>query len=381
MKTPTAAAAVARLYLGTMTFGWSQSSQRVDETVAYDMLERFVTAQNNNDHRDGGGGGGGGGGGRGTRGGCHIDTARIYAGGKTETILGHVLKSAVPQTANILLGTKAHPSQPGGLSADGIQQQFQSSVDAMGLSKNDCCIHEYYLHQPDPNHTLLESLQTMHTLVLQGRIQVIGLSNYHASEVQRAFELCQEYQLTPPQVYQGLYNPLNRLVEDELLPILRTHNCAFVAYNPLAAGLLTGKHTNVNPDQAAPGRFKKNPNYLPRFYTPDNFDALHLIQQACDAVGLGMVEATYRWLLRHSALHPTDGVLIGASSIQQLDHNLAACHSARVDPPLPDSVLRAFDEAWNITRSKAFPYWRSYSLDMPDRDALDPGASYEAAKK
>ena len=104
-------------------------------------------------------------------------------------------------------------------------------------------LEEYYLHQPDTENSLLEALRTTHELVAEGKVRVLGMSNYHASEVERAFALCEEHGLTKPKVYQGLYNPLNRMVEDELLPLLRKHGCAFVAYNPLAAGLLSGRHT------------------------------------------------------------------------------------------------------------------------------------------
>jgi aflatoxin B1 aldehyde reductase len=318
-----------------------------------------------------------------------VDTARIYAGGKTETILGVVLSSAkMKKTVDpnaLLVGTKAHPSQPHGLLALGLEQQLSASLQAMGLPM-DYCLQEYYLHQPDTEHDLLESLRALHGLVAAGRIRNIGMSNYHASEMRRAFDLCREHGLTPPSVYQGLYNPLNRAVEDELLPVLRANNCSFVAYNPLAAGLLTGKHTDPDPTRAQAGRFKDNPNYLPRFYTPRNFEAVDAIRAACQSEGIHMVEATYRWMLRHSALLPDkDGLLLGASSVAQLDQNLYACGVAASDEgPLPGPVLDAFEAAWGlVSRSSSpspFPYWRSYSADMPNRGSLDPGASYEAVK-
>ena len=116
------------------------------------------------------------------------------------------------------------------------------------------------------------------------------------------------------------------------------------------------------------------------FYTKENFQAITIIQQACQDAGITMVEATYRWLLYHSLLKSTDGILIGASSIQQLQQNLESCTSSARSEPLPDTILQAFDDAWIITRPTAFPYWRSYSSDMPNRDQLDPGASYDAAK-
>ena len=232
---------IPRAYLGTMTFGWSQrTSSYVDESVAIEMVKKFIhfneevykntdttEDDSNNDtttagllqHR--------------------IDTARIYAGGKTEHIVGTVLEqvhAAAPSTT-FLVGTKAAPSvQPYGLSPEGMREQFATSMTALGGSSsfpNGCA--EYYLHQPDPDHPLLESLRCADALHKEQKIHTIGMSNYHVSEVARAFQLCREHDLTPPTVYQGLYNPLNRLVEEDLLPLLKAHDCAFVAYNPLVS--------------------------------------------------------------------------------------------------------------------------------------------------
>lgn len=351
------------LYLGTMTFNWKgQTSSFVDDSVASQMVNAFVDF-----HEKGAP--------------VRIDTARIYAGGDSERQLG---RSKLDNFPTISMGTKAHPSQPNGLSPKGIRSQLQSSLDAMGLSS----VNEYYLHQPDEENSLLESLKTCNELIEEGTISAIGMSNYHASEVQRAFDLCNEHGLAKPSVYQGLYNPLNRCVEDELLPVLKENGCSFVAYNPLAAGLLTGKH--LKDGDVKEGRFKNNPNYLPRFYTPSNFEALGLIQTACKETDISMVEASYRWLMRHSALKSGDddtsgdGLLLGASSLQQLEENLRSCAAAK-DDDLPQPVLDAFDAAWEITKNDKtsggpFPYWRSYSSDMPGKDSLDPGASYNAAK-
>jgi aflatoxin B1 aldehyde reductase len=349
---------VPRLYLGTMTFGWmGQTSSTVDEPMAMEMLKLFVQHNEAADLEV-----------------HHVDTARIYASGRTEPIVGAILKSFTPSKGAIVLGTKAHPSVEGGLSSAGIRGQVQASLEAMDVKS----FGEYYLHQPDTEHSLLESLKCAHDLVTEGVVCTIGMSNYHSSEMERAFQICETHNLTRPTVYQGLYNPLNRAVEEELLPVLKKNKCSFVAYNPLAAGMLAGKHTNKDEVQA--GRFKNNPNYLPRFYTDSNFEAIDLIRKACEKEGITMVEATYRWLLRHSALDENDGVLLGASSAAQLTQNLHACAAATEKGPLSPQVLEAFDEAWKITADGAFPYWRSYSSDMPNRDSLDQGASYDAAK-
>jgi aflatoxin B1 aldehyde reductase len=343
-----------------MTFGWSQTSSYVDESVALKMLKTFCdfnTEQQEGDPIH------------------YIDTARIYAGGKTEKIVGTVLeKFGTPDKGILAIGTKAHPSQPDGLSPTGIRSQMAASLDAMHLKG----VGEYYLHQPDTEHSLLESLKEAHAMVTEGLFCCVGMSNYHASEVDRAFALCDEHGLTKPTVYQGLYNPLNRCVEKELLPILKRNKCSFVAYNPLAAGLLVGKHQQDG--DVAKGRFKNNQNYLPRFYTDKNFAAIQLIKDACDKEDMTMIEATYRWLLSHSALGEQDGLLLGASSMKQLEENLKAC-KATDKGPLSAEILEAFEEAWKLTEEGAFPYWRSYSSDMPNREALDSGASYAAAKK
>eukprot|EP00929_Paragymnodinium_shiwhaense_P086594 TRINITY_DN47095_c0_g1_i1.p1 TRINITY_DN47095_c0_g1~~TRINITY_DN47095_c0_g1_i1.p1 ORF type:complete len:350 (+),score=91.87 TRINITY_DN47095_c0_g1_i1:71-1120(+) len=344
-------ASAPQIYLGTMTFGWNQASKPVDEAVASDMVKAFVAV-----------------------GGTRVDTARIYAGGATEPIVRTSMSSV--DSSKLLLGTKAHPSQPKGLSPEGLQAQLEKSFECLGVQS----LEEYYLHQPDTEAALLDSLKVCHELVKQGKIKALGMSNYHAKEVERAFQLCEEHGLTKPTVYQGLYNPLNRAAEDELIPILHKNDCAFIAYNPLAAGLLTGRHSQDG--EVAVGRFKDNPNYLPRFYTDANFKALEAIRAACDAAGISMVEATYRWLLRHSALKaPRDGLLLGASSMEQLQSNLAACVAGSTEGGnLPAEVVAAFDGAWEVTREGAFPYWRSYSSDMPGRENMHPGASYSAAK-
>ena len=133
------------------------------------------------------------------------------------------------------LGSKAAPSADQGLSPEGIHGQFDASRNALQM---DGALDEYFLHQPDPQHSLEESLQTMDVLVGMNVVREVGLSNFHVDEVKRAFDICDEYGC--PSVYQGLYN-LSIDWSRTTSPFLR-ENVRFVAYNGLAAGLLTGKH-------------------------------------------------------------------------------------------------------------------------------------------
>ncbi len=236
----------ARVYLGTMNFGWAQASAKCDTPVAAEMLRRFAKY-----------------------GGNRLDTARIYTGGQGES---HV-REAIERSgiSDWRLGSKAAPSADQGLSPEGIHGQFDASRNALQM---DGALDEYFLHQPDPLNSLEATLQTLDVLVGMNVVREVGLSNFHVDEVKRAFDICEEYGLAFPTVYQGLYNPLNRLVEDDLLPFLRERNCKFVAYNGLAAGLLTGKHRQGT--DVLNGRFKNNENYLPRFYTESNFEAVRI---------------------------------------------------------------------------------------------------------
>ena len=85
-----------------------------------------------------------------------------------------------------------------------------------------------------------------------------------------------------------------------------------------------------------------------------------------------MVEASFRWLLNHSSLSDGDGVVLGASSSEQLAQNLAGCATAEALPP---AVVSAFDEAWKIGQEDAFAFWRGYSKDQPGWEDMDPGAA------
>jgi len=335
------------LHLGNMTFDWAQASAKVDDAVATKMMDHFTAA-----------------------GGVNFDTARIYAGGKSEEMAGRVM-AASSSHSKYQIATKASPSQENGLTPAGIRGQVAKSLAALQTDK----ISVLYLHQPDKTSAVADSLVTLDELVKEGTIETIGLSNFSAVEVTRIMEICKAKGLTAPTVFQGLYNPINRRVQDELFPTLKEHGMSFVAYNPLAAGMLTGKH--VKDQEVAAGRFKDNKNYLDRFYKPDTFAGLELIKAACDKHKITMTQATFSWMLCHSGMAAPDGLLLGASKIEHLDQNIACCTAAA---PLHNDVLEAFDGAWALTKADAFAYWRSYSADHPGREGLDQGGEYAVKK-
>lgn len=329
-----------------MTFGWSQASSPVDDAVAKQFMEICAA-----------------------HGFTEIDCARIYSGGESELMVGRVLKT-IADTTKFTVTTKAHPSQPGGLSPAGLREQVVTSMTALQVSS----LNGLYLHQPDTGNSLSDTLREADAMVKEGLIQEIGMSNYSASEAARTMELCTANNWTKPACFQALYNPLNRRIEAELLPILRANGVRLVAYNPLAAGLLTGKHVS---DVVPAGRFKENANYLDRFFKEDCFKGVAVIRAACDAAGLTMLQASFSWLMHHSALGAGDAILLGASNLEHLTANITAIEGSQ---PLPEAVVQAFDEAWAVCTDEAFHFWRGYSSDHPDREHMHPGAGYVVTK-
>ena len=139
----------------------------------------------------------------------------------------------------------------------------------------------------------------------------------------------------------------------------------------------------------AAGRFKDNPNYLPRFYTDANFAALNTINAACDAAGISLLEDDVSMATQplgpHAGRRPAARRVVDRTTREQYGRVRGRARRAGHRPkPLPTSVIEAIDGVWDkvpALRDGAFPYWRSYSKDMPNRESLPPGASYNAAKK
>lgn len=176
-------------------------------------------------------------------------------------------------------------------------------------------------------------------------------------------ELCLKHNYTLPSVYQGPYNALYRTTEHELLPCLRKYNMAFYAFNPLAGGWLTSRyHRDTADSSLEPGsRFDANrlqgKMYRARFWNDEFFTALDVLRDALRKEGSGITEAeaALRWMMHHSQLEREKGdkVIIGASSVQQLEMNLVNFEKAE----LPQEILEAFNRGWNVTRGVTWKYF------------------------
>lgn len=279
-----------------------------------------------------------------------IDTAFSYGDGRTEEILGRILTPA--RRERLIVATKANPWGPGGLRPERVAEQVETSLRRLKADSVDLL----YLHAPDLKTPIEATLDACFALQRQGRFRTLGLSNYAAWQVADIWHICRDRGWMLPTVYQGMYNAATRDVERELFPAIRSLHVGFYAYNPLAGGLLTGKHTALGhvPDS---GRFHQNDMYQQRYWKKTYFDAIERLRVACAAAGVSMADAAHRWLVHHSCLrgHGGDAVILGVSSEGHLRANLAACAAG----PLPSDVVRACDDAWRIARPECPAYFRT----------------------
>jgi aflatoxin B1 aldehyde reductase len=278
-----------------------------------------------------------------------IDTAYVYNSGDSEKFLGKALRNT--NDSRSIIATKVNPRVSGKLDGQSIQKQLHESLFRLQRESVDIL----YLHFPDPTTSLYETLECCSGLHKQGYFKELGLSNYSASEVLDIWDLCNENGWLTPSVYQGLYNGLSRNVEPELIPLLRKLSMRFYAYNPLAGGILSGKYSSI--DEITAGRFTYRPNYKDRYWKKEFFDALNILNVACENRGISLVEAAFRWMTNHSALDATagDGVLIGASSNEQLKQNLKFFGKEKLE----QDILDAFDLSWDISKAESPPYFRT----------------------
>ncbi|KAF7322937.1 GTP binding [Mycena chlorophos] len=252
-----------------------------------------------------------------------IDTARMYGGGSTEEYLGQI------DLGVSTLDTKVYPVKPGDHRPENLRATFFASLKALNRKK----VRVLYLHAPDRSVPFEETLEEMNKLHNEGYYEIFGLSNFASWEVAEVVSICKAKGWLQPKIYQAMYNAITRAIEPELVPCCRKFGIRLVIYNPLAGGLFAGKVTSVT-DIPAEGRFNdtsaSGKMYRDRFLREANFEALNVEKH-----DLRLTEVALRWCQHHSVLTPEDGVIVGASSAQQLKQNLE--DSAK--GPLPEDVI------------------------------------------
>jgi 1-deoxyxylulose-5-phosphate synthase len=306
---------VSRLCLGTMTFGLQS-----DESTAVAILDRAA---------DGGI--------------DFIDTSDAYplggdlsTRGVTEEILGRWLRG---KRDRFIVATKCFvPTGPAPFDAGNSRKHIMAAIDASLRRLQTDYIDLYQLHGYDRATPIDETLGALDDLVHQGKVRYAGCSNFLTYQLVRAVGRSETLRLTRLDCVQPRYNLLFRQIEREMLPFCLEEGVGVIPYNPIAGGLLSGKHSRSAP--AAEGtRFTLGTAggmYQDRYWHEREFDTVDELGQLAKQAGTDLVTLSVAWVLANKAV---TAPIIGASRPEQLQASLAGAEFV-----LDEDLKRQLDE-------------------------------------
>ena len=255
------------------------------------------------------------------RGVTHFDLANNYGPpyGSAETNFGRILGSDLRSYRDeLIISTKAgYDMWPGPYGDGGSRKYVLASLDQslkrMGLDYVDL----FYSHRVDPNTPLEETMGALDAAVRQGKALYVGISSYSARRTRDAVAILRALG-TPPVIHQPSYSLLNRWIEPELLDVLTEEGMGAIAFSPLAQGLLTDRYLDGVP---ADSRAAREGSFSRDLLTPANLDNARGLREIARGRGQTLAQLAIAWTLRDPRVA---SALIGASSVEQLDDNLAA---------------------------------------------------------
>lgn len=307
---------VSRLCLGTMPFGL-----QTDEATGHAVMD--AAAEGGVDF---------------------LDTADVYplggdtgTAGRTEEIVGRWLKG---KRQNFILATKCVGQMgPNPWDQGMSRKHILDAIDASLKRLQTDYVDLYQLHSYDPATPLDEALEALDAVVRSGKARYVGVSNWPAIRVARGVGRTELKGLTRISSVQPRYNLLFRTFERDLLPLCQEEGVAVIPYNPLAGGLLTGKHNRA---EAPPngGRFtlgRAGAMYQQRYWHEAEFETIEALKALAAEAGMSLTTLAVRWVLSNPAI---TAPIIGASRPEQLADNLAAAEQG----PLPADLKAKLDE-------------------------------------
>jgi L-glyceraldehyde 3-phosphate reductase len=270
----------------------------------------------------------------------HFDLANNYGPppGSAETNFGRLLREDLsPYRDELIISTKAgwamHPGPYGG--PGGSRKYLLASLDAslrrLGLDYVDI----FYSHRPDATTPLEETIGALDTAVRSGRALYAGISSYSAADTARAAQIARDLG-TPLLIHQPSYSMVNRWIEDDgLLETTDDEGLGVICFSPLAQGLLTDKYLGGVPADSRAG--KSTPSFRDGFLSEDNLARIRSLNDIAGARGQSLAQMALAWALRDERV---SSLVIGASRVEQLEHNVAALDAE----PLSEKELSAIDE-------------------------------------
>ena len=291
---------VSRLCLGTMTFGL-----QCDEAASFAIMHAAAEA-----------------------GITFMDTADVYplggtpeTAGRTEEIVGKWLRGKREQfiVATKCSGKMGPAAWQQGTSRKHVLSAIDASLKRLGTDYVDL----YQVHHRDPVTPTDDTMEALDAVVRSGKARYIGCSNYHAFRVARALGRSEALGLARFISVQPRYNLLFRQIERELLPLCQEEGLAVMPYNPLAGGLLTGKHKRSTPPPQG-SRFTlgtAGSMYSERYWKDREFDAVEAVAKLAGESGIELTTLSMAWVLANPTVTTP---IVGASKATQIKANVAA---------------------------------------------------------
>jgi aryl-alcohol dehydrogenase-like predicted oxidoreductase len=316
---------VSELCLGTMTFGgsdglWGQIGQ-LGQDAADEIVKTAVEGGIN-----------------------FIDTANVYADGRSEEILGQSIRNLGLKREELVIATKVHGQMGEGPNARGtsrghILDQVKASLTRLQLDHIDL----YQIHGFDPATPIVETMEALNTLVQQGHIRYVGLSNWAAWQVVKAVGIAEMRRLAPVASLQAYYSLGGRDLEREIVPMLLHEDIGLMVWSPLAGGFLSGKFDRDG--TTAEGR-RVNFDFPP--VNKDRaYDAIDLMRTMAADKGCTVPQIAIAWLLHRPVV---TSVILGAKRVDQLSDTLGA-----VDVSLSDEEIGALNAVTELPGE--YPGW------------------------
>jgi L-glyceraldehyde 3-phosphate reductase len=252
----------------------------------------------------------------------HFDLANNYGPpfGSAEGNFGRILSDDLrPYRDELIISTKAgYDMWPGPYGEWGSRKYLLASLDQslarMGLEYVDL----FYSHRFDPETPLEETIGALDTAVRQGKALYAGISSYSAAKTQEAAAIARELG-TPIVIHQPSYSMLNRWIEPELLDALEAEGIGCIAFSPLAQGMLTDRYLDgIPPDSRAA---REGTALDSERLNEETLAKVRALNEVAAGRGQSLAQMAIAWILRHQGL---TSALIGASSVEQLEANVAA---------------------------------------------------------
>jgi aryl-alcohol dehydrogenase (NADP+) len=280
-----------------------------------------------------------------------FDTADVYplggpreTIGRTEEIMGRWMARGERTRDDIVLATKCFGhSGPQPWDRGNNRKNIMRAIDASLRRLGTDYVDLYQIHFYDPNVHIDETLQAMDDLVRSGKVRYIGCSNTLAFQLARSIGRSELHGISRFESVQPRYNMLFRENERELFPLCAEESIAVIPYNPLAAGMLTGKHRTGAPTEGT--RFtlgRAQDLYRERYWHDRMFESVEAIRAIAEDAATPMTTLAIQWVLANPVI---TSPIVGASRPEQLAASVAA-----VDTPLDPAIKAKLDELTAVYR-------------------------------